>query len=103
MLNLINKKIESIKFSVFSCVPFPYLYKMAFFILLPMTVFAPQGITVLTLILAVIFFLDMYTSFSLKYIFQKNNKLLLLISIFLIFLFLLLFGQLLKKKASKKY
>jgi O-antigen ligase len=102
MLNLINKKIESIKFSVFSCVPFPYLYKMAFFILLPMTVFAPQGITVLTLILAVIFFLDMYTSFSLKYIFQKNNKLLLLISIFLIFSFFTSFWSIAKEESFKE-
>jgi len=102
MLNLINKKIESIKFSVFSCAPLPYLYKMAFFILLPMTVFAPQGITVLTLILAVIFFLDMYTSFSLKYIFQKNDKLLLLISIFLIFSFCTSFWSITREESFKE-
>ncbi len=102
MLNLINKKIESIKFSVFSCAPLPYLYKMAFFILLPMTVFAPQGITVLTLILAVIFFLDMYTSFSLKYICQKNDKLLLLISIFLIFSFCTSFWSITREESFKE-
>lgn len=90
------------KLQKFSLIPFSHLYKISFFILLPVTVFAPQGITVLTLILGSIFFLDMWSNFSLKYIFQKNDNLLFMLGIVLTFFFCSSFWSISKGESFKE-
>lgn len=88
---------------VIESVPFPQIYKIAFFTLLPLSVFAPLGITALTCLLAVIFFMEMARNFPLKYIFQENNKLILLLGIILIFSFFSCFGSIIKGESFKNW
>ncbi|MBL9029550.1 MAG: hypothetical protein JNK42_03645 [Caedimonas sp.] len=88
---------------VIESVPFPQIYKIVFFTLLPLSVFAPLGITALMCLLAVVFFMEMARNFPLKYIFQENNKLVFLLGIILIFSFFSCFGSIIKGESFKNW
>jgi O-antigen ligase len=64
---------------------FALLYKFLFLILFPLSILAPQGITLVTIGLGLVFFLEISKNFSFRYIFQENKQLILLLSSFLFF------------------
>ena len=88
---------------IINSIPFPEVYRAAFFVFLPLSVFAPKGITVLTCLTAIVFLMDMTRNFALKHIFQENNTLVFLLSIILIFSFFTCFGSVAKGESFKNW